>query len=63
MEKIKELMSIIFGSRLLIDGKTRTFVKVPTCLSVLAGLRSLWLAALTALLVVAFGMKASIIKN
>ena len=36
MEKIKELMSIIFGSRLLIDGKTRTFVKVPMWLAVLA---------------------------
>ena len=63
MEKIKELMSIIFGSQLLIDGKTRTFVKVPMWLAVLPGLSSLWLAALTALLVVAFGMKASIIKN
>jgi len=32
-------------------------------LAVLAGLSSLWLAALSALIVVGFGMKASIVKN
>lgn len=63
MDKIKELLSIIFGSSLLIDGKGRTFVKAPMWLAVIAGLSSLWLAALTALLVVAFGMRASIVKK
>lgn len=63
MDKVKEIISILFGSQLLIQGQTRTFVKAPMWLAVLAGLSSLWLAALSALIVVGFGMKASIVKN
>lgn len=63
MDKVKEIISILFGSQLLVQGQGRTFVKAPMWLAVLAGLSSLWLAALSALIVVGFGMKASIVKN
>ncbi|MBP3656505.1 MAG: hypothetical protein J6K32_07400 [Clostridia bacterium] len=63
MNSFKDIMSIVFGSDLLVEGKGRTFAKAPVWLAGLAGLSSLWLAALTALLVVAFGMKATIVKK
>lgn len=62
MDKVKEIASLIFGSRLLIEGKGRTFAKVPTWLAALAALCSLRLAVVTVALVVMFGMKASIVK-
>lgn len=63
MNKIKEILSIIFGSSLLVQGKGRTFAKAPVWLALLAGLSSIRLAIVTALLVVAFGMKAGIVKK
>jgi len=62
MNQIKDIVALIFGSRLVVEGSGRTFVKVPMWLAVLAGLSSIRLALLTALLVVAFGMKARIVK-
>jgi len=62
MNQIKDIVALIFGSRLVVEGSGRTFVKVPMWLAVLAGLNSIRLALLTALLVVAFGMKARIVK-
>ena len=50
-DKIKEIVSLIFGSRLVVEGTGRTFVKVP-----------MWLAVLTALLVVLFGMRVRVVK-
>ena len=35
-DKIKEIISLIFGSRLVVEGTGRTFVKVPMWLAVLA---------------------------
>ena len=60
--KIKEIFTLIFGSRLVVEGSGRTFVKAPMWLAVLAAISSLRLALLTALLVVAFGMRARIVK-
>lgn len=62
MEQIKVILSLIFGSRLMIDGNGRTFVKVPMWLVVLAGLASIRLAILTAVLVVLAGMRVHVVK-
>lgn len=62
IKRIKEMITLIFGSRLIVEGKGRTFAKAPMWLAVLAALSSLRLALLTALLVVAFGMRARIVK-
>lgn len=63
MDRIKELFGIVFGGSCVIDGKGRTYAKVPVWLLVAAALVSLRLALVTAVLVVAFGMKASIVKK
>lgn len=60
--KIKEIVSLIFGSRLVVEGTGRTFVKVPMWLAVLAGVASIRLAVLTVLLVVLFGMRVRVVK-
>ncbi len=62
MDKVKELLNIIVGSRLVVEGKSRTFAKVPMWFAVLAALSSLRLTALSVLLVIAFGMRARIVK-
>lgn len=62
MERVKELINLIVGSRLIVEGSGRTFVKVPMWLAVLAALSSLRLAAITVVLVIAFGMRARIVK-
>ena len=49
-DKIKEIVSLIFGSRLVVEGTGRTFVKVPMWLAVLACVASIRLAVLTVLL-------------
>ena len=59
-DKIKEIISLIFGSRLVVEGTGRTFVKVP--MAVLACVASIRLAVLTALLVVLFGMRVRVVK-
>ena len=63
MSRIKEILGILFGGRIVVEGPGRTFAKAPVWLAVLAALSSIRLAVITVLLVVAFGMKASIIKN
>ena len=62
-ERIKEIVAIIFGGRLVVEGTGRTFVKVPVWLAALAAIASVKLAVITVLLVVAFGMKARIVKK
>ena len=62
MGKIKEILGILFGGRLVVEGTGRTFVKAPVWLAVLAALSSIRLAVITVVLVVAFGMKARIVK-
>ena len=62
MDKIKEMVSLIFGSKLVVEGTGRTFVKAPMWLTVLAGLASIRLAVLTVLLVVLFGMRVRVVK-
>ena len=61
-DKIKEIVSLIFGSRLVVEGTGRTFVKVPMWLAVLACVASIRLAVLTALLVVLFGMRVRVVQ-
>ena len=62
IKRIKEMIALVFGSRLIVEGKGRTFAKAPMWLAVLAALSSIRLALLTVLLVVAFGMRAKIVK-
>ena len=62
MERIKELLSLIVGSRFEVSGTGRTYVNLPTWLVVLAALSSLHLAVLTVLLMVAFGMRVRLVK-
>ena len=61
-DKIKEILSLIFGSRLVVEGTGRTFVKATMWLAVLAALASVRLAVLTVLLVVLFGMRVRVAK-
>ena len=61
-DKIIEIVSLIFGSRLVVEGTGRTFVKVPMWLAALACVASIRLAVLTALLVVLFGMRVRVVK-
>lgn len=62
MSKVKEYLGILFGGRLIIEGSGRTFAKVPVWLAALVGISSVRLAVITALLVVAFGMKVRVTK-
>lgn len=62
MDRIRELLSLIAGSRLEVNGTGRTYVNLPTWLVVLAALSSLHLAVLTVLLIVAFGMRVRLVK-
>ena len=58
--KVKEAAGLIFSTRLVVEGKGRTFCKAPMWLTVLVGLSSLHLVLITALLVVAFGMQVRV---
>ena len=62
MDRIRELLSLIARSRLEVSGTGRTYVNLPTWLVVLAALSSLHLAVITVLLMVAFGMRARLVK-
>ena len=62
MDRIRELLSLIAGSRREVSGTGRTYVNLPTWLVVLAALSSLHLAVITVLLMVAFGMRARLVK-
>ena len=60
MNKVKEYLGIFFGGRLIVEGSGRTFAKAPVWLAALVGISSVRLAVITALLVVAFGMKVRV---
>ncbi len=62
MDKVKEYLGILFGGRLIIEGTGRTFVKAPVWLAALAAVSSVRLAVITAVAVVAFGMKVRVVK-
>jgi len=62
MDRVKDILGIVFGGRLIVEGNGRTFAKAPVWLAVLLALGSIKLALLTALLVVAFGMRARVVK-
>ena len=62
MDKVKEYLGILFGGRLIVEGEGRTFAKAPVWLAALAAVSSVRLAVITAVLVVAFGMKVRIAK-
>lgn len=63
MDRVKQLLAVVFGSSLILDGKGRTYAKAPMWLVVLLALASFRLAVLTALLVIAFGMRASVVAR
>lgn len=60
MDQIKDIIAVILGGRLIVDGRDRTFAKAPLWLAVLAALTSPQLLLVTALLIVAFGMQVRI---
>jgi len=60
--KIKKLVSLVVGSRLSVTGTGRTFAEAPMWLAVIAAVASPHLAVITALLIIAFGMRVSIQK-
>lgn len=62
MEKVKQYLSIFFGGRLIVEGRGRTFAKLPVWLAALMAVASIRLAVITVLLVVAFGMKVRVAK-
>ena len=62
MSRIKEILGILFGGRLVVEGTGRTFVKAPMWLAAAAALSSIRFALLTVLLVAAMGMRARIVK-
>lgn len=62
ISKIKELIGLVVGSRLGVSGTGRTFAQAPMWLAVIAAITSPHLAMITALLVIAFGMRVSIQK-
>ena len=62
ISKIKELIGLVVGSRLEGSGTGRTFAQAPMWLAVIAAITSPHLAMITALLVIAFGMRVSIQK-
>ena len=62
-DKVKEIVSLIFGSKLVVESTGRTFVKAPMWLAVLACIASIRLAVLTVLLVVLFGMRVRVVKG
>jgi len=62
MDKIKELFALLVGARLIVEGNSRTFVKVPMWLVVLAALSSVKLAVVSALLAIAFGMRVRVVR-
>ena len=62
MDRVKEILGIVFGGRLSVEGGGRTFAKAPVWLAALAVVGSVRLAIVTAVLIVAFGMKARIVK-
>lgn len=60
MDKIKDIIAVVLGGRLIVDGKDRTFAKAPLWLAVLAALSSPQLLIVTVLLIIAFGMQVKI---
>ena len=62
ISKIKELIGLVVGSRLEVSGTGRTFAQAPMWLAVIAAITSPHLAIITALLIIAFGMRVSIQK-
>ena len=62
MEKIKQLIDIIFSCSLTVEGG-RTYAKAPVWLVVLAALASVRLAIITTVLAVALGMRAQVTRN
>ena len=67
MDKLKDILSMVAHGRLSVYGKGRTFARVPLFLVVLAvlagGGRSVRFALLTAVLIVAFGMKVQVERS
>ena len=62
MDRVKEILSIVFGGRLIVEGSGRTFAKAPVWLAVLLGMSSVKLTVLTVLLIVAMGMRARVTR-
>ena len=63
MNQVRKALALLARGRLVVEGRGRTFVRVPLWLAVLAALcggRAIRFALLTAILVVAFGMEARV---
>lgn len=66
MDKIRKVLQIIVHGKLVVEGKGRTYVRVPLWLVVIAllsGRRAIRFGLLTALIVVALGMEARVEEN
>lgn len=61
-DKIKEIVSLIFGAGSLSRARGEPLSRWPMWLVVLACVASIRLAVLTALLVVLFGMRVRVVK-
>ena len=62
MNKVKEYVGLFFSGRLVVEGNGRTFARLPVWLAALIAVASIRLAVITALLVVAFGMKVRVTR-
>ncbi len=60
--QLKDMLKTIFCSELQIEGTGRTFAHIPLWVAVAAGVASIKLAILTAVIVVALGMQVRVQK-
>ena len=63
MDQVRNGLALLARGRLVVEGRGRTFARVPLWLAVLAALcgrRAIRFALLTAVLVAAFGMEARV---
>ena len=62
-QRIKELISLIVGTRLELTSRGRTYVNVPMWLVALLAVSSMKLAALSVVLVIAFGLSVRVLRR
>jgi len=56
MDRVKEILGIVFGGRLIVESNGRTFAKAPVWLAVLAAVLSVRLAIVTAVIVIVYSI-------
>lgn len=62
-QRIKELIGLIVGTRLELTSRGRTYVNVPMWLVALLAVSSMKLAALSVVLVIAFGLSVRVLRR